>query len=197
MSTINTFLSCPADCSSVFTFPAIAAAQDCTTFDRFYSQVGYIYFIPTTANDPLDWTDPLVPVAESPSEIDNTNTDNTKVKYIVVEGELPVPDKQTEELPLRQMAISGRGYKLVATVKNMTDANREFLRNLQCNPTNYTFYYATVGGNIFGIAGGIVPTFTDADLPLNGGRDDREVGTILINFDSTDGDPKRYVNPLD
>lgn len=196
MSTVNTFLSCPEDCATAFTFPALTIDQDCTTFDTFYSQVGYLYIIPDGANDPLDWTDPANPAAVSPSEIDNTNADNTKVKMLVVQGELPVPDKTTQELPLRKTRISGRTYTLSLDVPNMTDANREFLRNAQCNPTNYKFYYANVGGNIFGPQGGITPTFTDADLPLGGGRDDFETGTLLITFESSDGDPPRYTNPL-
>lgn len=196
MSTINSFLSCPADCGSAFQFPALTADQDCSTFDRYYSQVAYLYVIPDGASDPLDWTDPDVPAAASPSEIDNTNTDNTKVKFLVGEGEIAVPDKQVEELPLRKQAISGRDYLLNFTVKNMTSLNREFIRNLQCNPTNYKFYYGTVGGHIFGPAGGITPSFSDGDLPLNGGRDDREIGVALIRFQSSDGDPPRYSNPL-
>lgn len=190
--TISNFLTCPSDCGDL-DFGALDVNQDCTSYEQKYSQICGIYFCPPGV-DALDWTVPTAPAIPSPATVDNTNTDGTAVKYLIVEGGIDAPDKEVAEYPKRKSRTVGRTYALRATVKNMGDNQREFLRQCQCGDTGWTIYYETIGGYIYGPQGGIPISYLDADLPLGGGRDDKEIGNLLIDFEA-DGDPARFTNP--
>jgi hypothetical protein len=190
----NDFISCPADCDTEFVFPAIPVDQSCSTYEQPFSQVCDLVIQPTGAAAPFDFTTPATPTVVS-SEIDNTDATNAKSKHLVGEGGVAVPEKDIGEYPKRQTRITNRVYTLVLNIKNLSDSMYEFLRGLQCGPTNFTFYYGTVGGRLFGPDGGIEPSSIDVDLPLGEGRDDKEIGTITITWDA-DGDPDRGANPL-
>jgi len=190
----NDFISCPADCDEAFLFGSIPIDQSCTTYDQPFSQVCDLIIRPTGAAAPLDYTDPALPLAVA-LEIDNTNIDNTKSKHLIGEGGVAVPDKEVGEYPKRQTRITNRAYALVFNIKNLTPSMYAFLQALQCGPTNFTFYYATVGGRLFAPVEGIEPTSIDVDLPLGEGRDDKEIGTITITWDA-DGDADRGASPF-
>jgi hypothetical protein len=192
MSTINSFLTCPSDCGDL-DFGALDTNQDCTSYEQKYSQICGIYFCPSGV-DALDWTTPSAPAIPDPATLDNSTTDGSTVKYLVVEAGIDAPEKEVAEYPKRKTRVVGRTYAIRGVVKNMTDNQREFLRQMQCGDTSWTIYYETIGGYIFGGQGGIAISFMDAELPLGGGRDDKELGNILIDFEA-DGDPPRYTNP--
>jgi hypothetical protein len=192
---INSFLSCPADCDTTFTLPAIAADQDCTTVTFNYSQVCGIYFVLVDADDPLTWTDPAAPTATA-GAIDNTNTDGTKVKYLVGRGGMAAPEKTELSVFKRKTKVVNRRFTLTLTVDNMTDANYEFLRKLQCGDTSGTFYFEDVADFIYGPEGGITPRSVDVDFIHGEGDDDVQSAQVIIVFDSNDGNPPRFSNPL-
>lgn len=191
---INVFTTCPDDCSEDLQFGAIDVDQDCTTFDTYESQVSDIYIVPKTIaleDHPFDWELGSGDV----TKIDNTAIDNSAAHWIVGEGGVGVPEKTRQELAKLKSRISKRLYQLVFNMKNMSTANRNMLLQFQCNPTNFYFYYATVGGMLFGGPGGIDPTFGDADLPLSEARDGIETGILTLEWEAK-GDPLRIVNPL-
>jgi len=191
---LQSFYSCPADCDTALNLPALAENQDCTSYDQKDSQLCDLVIVPTTASNPFDFTDPDNPTLVS-GEIDNTNTDNTKTKRLVGEGGVAVPEKIVSEYPKNKSRITKRVYTVVFNVKNMSSTQYEFLRAIQCGWTGFTFYYANLGGRLFGPDGGIEPLSVDADLPLSETRDDKEVGTITVTFEA-EGDPPRANSPL-
>ena len=67
---------------------------------------------------------------------------------------------------------------------------------MQCGDLKFTFEYTTVGNRIFGDTNGISPSKIDVKLPLLGGKDDIEEGIIVLEFETTNGDPRRDTNPL-
>ena len=192
---MNTFLTCPADCDATFTLGAIAVDQDCTNYTQKESQVSDLVITPSTALAlPLEWGGaPTILVTER--EIDNSDVLGEKSKHIVGEGGLAAPEKTVDQYPKNKSRTTKRTYTLTFNIKNMTDDQYEFLRQLQCGWTDFVFWYATVGGRIFGGANGIEPDAIDVDFPLSEGRGDKEVAVLTLTW-SADGDPDRGDSPF-
>jgi hypothetical protein len=186
---INNLINCPA-CDDVFALPAIDVDQDCTSFDMFEGEVQYLYIRPTGAPDIFaSWATTPTYVADS---VDNSVADNTKTKWLSGIGSIPAPEKEVTAYPGLKTRVSKRTSTLTFRVLNMTDAQREFLRTLQCGNTDFTFYVGTVSDHVFGKAGGMVPKSSDANLPLESGA--KQYGEIIITFEAN-ADMQRRVNP--
>lgn len=183
---LNNFLSCPNDCGTVILLPAIPSNQGCTAYTLEFSQVCGVLILPTGAALPSDWEDP----DDWEDAIDNTNTNNTKGKYLVGEGQVPPPELDEVEYPKRLIRVVNRRYRLEIDVDDVSSATYDFIKDFQCGFTDFVFWIETVSGYLFGGSAGISPSFTDAQFPLNGGRDDKMFGKLIIEWDA-DGDPPR------
>lgn len=184
---------CPADCDDVLTFPAIPEEQDCTSYDLLLSQVSDLYIKPNGATNPLgSWS--TTPTAVS-GAIDNTDTTNAKCKWLVGEGSIGEPTEVIGEYPKRKKKVTERVYQLVFNVKNLVDAQYNFLRAMQCGATDFTFWYGDLADKIFGLSGGIAPEFVTVRFPKGGGKDDKSQATLILEW-TADGDPERRTNPL-
>lgn len=192
-----TSITCPDDCGDVNTLPAlIAAAQDCTAYEQTLSQVCDLYILPSDTGDIFDdWaTTPTNATPGAGVGVDNTNADNTKAKWLVGIGGVADPEETVTEYPKLQRKVTERLYTLTFTVFNLVAAQYNFLRQLQCGDTSFTFYYADLGGWVYGIAGGLAPLSVDVDFPHGGGNTDKNLATITLTWRSN-GDPDRHVNP--
>ncbi len=190
---MNTFLSCPATCDDELLLGAIPENQDCTSYDQEYSQISDLVIQPTGATTPFgNWA--TTPTLVS-GAIDNTDELNAKCKWIVGEGGIAAPTKETTDYPKRKQKTTNRRFRLEYNIKNLSDAQYEFCRQLQCGNTGFTFWYADLGDYIYGDATGISPDYVDCDMPSGGGRDDKAFATIIIEWDA-DGNPERRVSPL-
>lgn len=192
---MNTFLTCPVDCDDTLVLGAIDVNQDCTNYPQKYSQICDLVLRPDGANAPLDWTGAPTVTAVT-GEIDNADTVGGKSKHLVGEGEIQAAEKTSDEYPKRKTKVNNRLYTLPFTIKNLSDEQYEFLRQLQCGVTAYRISYANVGGHIFGGAEGIDIDSIDVDFIYSGGRDDKEQAVITITW-SADGDPDRGNAPAD
>lgn len=181
---MNTFLTCPTDCGPIL-FPAIDIEQDCTSFDITESEVCGILFV-QDGNYPADWTSQ----ADWEALINNPGSNAPDGKYLVGRGGVPAPEKVTVELPKNIDKVVSRKYTLTFNVTNMSDANYEFLRAVQCGDTSISVWFETIGGYLFGGPTGISPYSFDADLPLDEGRDAYERGIITLVWEA-DGDAAR------
>lgn len=181
---MNTFLTCPTDCA-VLNFPAIDVDQDCTAFDITESEVCGVLIV-QDGNYPTDWES----AAAWEMVINNAGTTAADGKYLVGRGGVPVPDKETVELPKKVDRTIRRTYTLNMNVLNMSDQHYEFLRAAQCGDTSVRVWFETVGGFLYGGASGIEPKMIDADMPLNEGRDSYQQGTLIISWEA-DGDADR------
>lgn len=186
---MNTFLTCPADCDTALVLGAIDVNQDCTSYQQKYSQICDLIIQPDSANAPLDWTGAPTVTAVL-NEVDNASALGTFSKHLVGEGGIPAPEKVADEYPKRKTKVNFRLYTLTFLVKNLSDAQYDFIRQLQCGSTDFKIWYANVGGHIYGGTTGIDVLSIDADLPLSEGRDDKESATITITWES-DGDAQR------
>lgn len=190
MTTVNQFLSCPTDCLDL-DFGALDEDQECTSYDLEFSQVCGLIILPNEAPLPSDWTS----LSDWEEVIDNMVTNNSKGRYIIGAGEVPPPEKFIGEYPKKVRRVLDRKYSVRMDIFNLSDNQYEFIRLLQCGPVKFRFWIETLGGHLFGGPSGIVPSWTDGELPLSPLRDGKEIGTALLNFFS-DGDPDRTMIDL-
>ena len=182
---MNSFLTCP-DCDDSFQLGPIAVDQDCTLYEQKYSQVCGIILQPNSASAPSDWTS----AASWATVIDNAATGSSKSKYLVGEGEIEPPDGDLTEYPKRKQRVTSRLYTVDLTVKNLSDQQYAFLKQLQCGWIDFRFWVETVGERLFGGATGIEPFAVDVAFLYSGGRNDKEEAVLTITYES-DGDPPR------
>lgn len=190
----NILTGCPADCDEDNLLPAIPETQDCTSYAQTLSQISDLYIIPDTAGIDVFTNWATTPTA-TVGAIDNTVTDNSKAKWLVGIGGLPAPEKTTTDYPKLKRKNDERLYTISFRILNLVDAQYDFLRQIQCGWTGFTFYYADLAGYAYGIAGGLVPEFVDVDFPKGEGNTDKNVAVITLQF-RADGDPERRANPL-
>lgn len=185
---------CPADCSTDFEFPALDTDQNCAGVPNL-SQLTDLWISPNDSElSPFaNWVDGGFTILANPTAIDNSVTDNSKVKWLTGVGELPAADKTVVTVQKFQKVTLKRSYVISFTIYNLSNAQYEFLRALQCNPTNYTFWYGN-SAHVYGKSTGIIPVQTDVDFPLGGGEGDVELATLTISFESR-VDPERKSNP--
>lgn len=198
--TINSFTTCPADCDDDNLLPAIAAIQDCPSYEQVKSQVHTLYLMPQVAG--VSSADPFTNFATTPtataSAIDNTATSNLKAKFLVGDGGVAEPAETVLDYPMNQEKVIERLYSLVFNIRNLSQAQYDFLLQVQCGNTDIPFYYASGMGTtqwVYGKQGGIAPKKVTVTFPKGAGKDDRDFATIKIDWLAT-GDPDRRVNPL-
>ena len=203
MESINKFGAnvCPDDCDEGVVYPPLAENQNCigsTAFQKL-SQVCDLWIRPnqvTTA--PATFTTGDMG-AYLTANVDNTDTTNTKIKWLVGKGGVPTPEKTELPLPKGQTRTLKRTYTLSFEVFGIDKQKYKFLQTLQCGDTGFDFAYAILGGDLFGDEDTsphfITPTSVDADLPLEPGDDDTVTGTIIITFDAN-VNPDCIANPF-
>lgn len=193
---INVFGTiCPTDCNTTLDLPILDVDQNCTSYELYESQLTDIWIKPFAAvGTPFTgWSDTFSAITANVTSIDNTSADNSKSKWLVGKGGVPVPDKTTQELAKFKDRISKRTYTVTFTIDNVSDAHYEFATALQCGDASFTFWYGTTHF-IYGNAEGIEPKSVDADLPKADGRDGVEQIVITMTFEAK-GDPQRRNNP--
>lgn len=187
---------CVDNCTDEFEFLALDVDQNCPG-EINLSQITDIWMKPNSAGAgevPFDnWVTTGFTVLANPDAIDNTVTDNSKVKWLTGVGEVPASEKQIVSVQKFLKKTIKRVYTLTLTVYNLSNAQYEFLKSLQCNPLNYTFWYGN-SAHVYGKATGIIPTATDVDFPLGAGESDVEMATLTIQWEAKT-DPERKSNP--
>ena len=182
---MNSFLTCP-DCGDDFSLGVIDVDQDCTLYEQKYSQPCGFIILPDEAPLPADWTS----AASWATVLDNNIVGTSKGKYIVGEGEIQAPDGDLTEYPKRRRRVTSREYTADLAVKNLSDAQYELLRQLQCGWVGFRVWIETVGERLLGGPNGIDPDTITVAFLYSGGRNDKEEAVITITYES-DGDPPR------
>lgn len=196
MSTINQFsVVCPTDCTTTLQLPILDAEQNCTPIPK-KSQICDLYIKPNTATvTPVSgWTDGVYTITPEPTNINNADVTGTAVKWLVGEGGVAEPSETVVELAKFVDVVSEREFVLEFVVKNLSDAQYDFGRAIQCGNTDFTFWYSSPSYT-YGSATGIVPTSAKAVFPKGAGRDDVDQMTLRFTFKSIT-DPDRKANPF-
>lgn len=196
MPDINSWsdITCPSACGGTLNYGALPSDPDCVSVPPL-SEISDIYIKPTGATAPFDWSSPSAPTAVS-GAIDNTVTDNSKTKHLVVIGEQPEPEETEYAAPKGVVVISKRRYAISARTPIYDQSIYDFLRQIQCNKLNFVFWFGTRGGYLYGGSSGISPAKSNAQFPKVAGDDGVEEGILLLDYETDSGDPPRSPNPL-
>lgn len=192
---MNSFFDCPACDESL----ALGAVEEYCAQAPKYSQVSRIVITECTAPDPFTNAAGVISIVAD--AIDNTAITGLKSKLLVVAGGVGEPEETIVDVELRNQIVSNRQYTLTAKLNITSQANYEFVRQLQCGGTNFRFWYEDLGGFLYGPVlpsgngGGIRPSSVRAAMPKGEGRDDVQEATITLIFDSLN-DPNRYASPF-
>ena len=182
---LNSFLTCPDDCSTAHHSPAAETDQDCTKAPVYGSQLSDLVILPNGATGAADWT-----IAGNwTTVIDNTNLDSTKAKHLVGEGSKPESEPFIIDMPKGKKKTRKRTSTIVFTIKNVTTLHYAFGQYLQCGNTDFTFWFGNEA-HFFGGQNGIIPASVNCEFVYGDGVDDIELMVITLTYES-DGDPAR------
>lgn len=196
MPDLNTWtdITCPSACGATLNYGALPSDPNCVSVPPL-SEISDIYIQPTGATAPFNWTTPTAPTAVS-GAIDNTQTDNSKTKHLVVIGSQGDPEETIYNGPKGTRVVSKRRYTDELRVPITSQQLYDFLRQIQCNTLNFVFWFGTRGGFLFGGSNGISPAFSTARFPKVEGEEGVEEGVMLLEYETDNGDPPRTPNPL-
>ena len=175
----NPFTVLPITLCDASDLPQFAQCQSGTSYAQLRSQVGGLLILPVGATGPDDWQ----MEADWADVVDNSNTDNTKAKYIVGRGSF-LPNGLTE-INLsggRLLENRERFYRLTFNVLNLNDGHADFGRKLQKNVRDFDVWIQTIGDRIIGGSTGMRPIYVNAEFPFTEGQNDREVMTVTMDF---------------
>ena len=142
---------------------------------------GEALFKPTDINDAGDWA----------SAIDNDLA--AAIKHFSGIGDVPEPEVTEAEVFKRQTKITNMNYTLNFDVQHRTQVNYEFARRAQCG-LKVRFWFATIGGELFGGDDGIGGNLT-AVMPLERGEGSYANILFRLNWNAK-CDPPRILNPM-
>ena len=177
MYNLNTYTDCIG--CDVFTLPPAPA---CVPRPRL-SQIVRVAILPNAAQLPTDWTDG----ATWDSVINNSSSTVAFGRMLYGKGSVTDPTETSVTLGKIDRTITRRRYVLEYEMV-VNDLNRTLLTKIQRGAKDFTFWYYTAAGMLFGGATGIVPLVVTASIPLNGGANDFELGRLRIEF-ASDVDP--------
>lgn len=190
---------CPADCTTDFVFPVLPENPDCQDYVK-ESQLTDVMISPGKVGTvgklaPVSgWVVGTHTVTAESANIDNTDTTNTNVKHLVGIGGVAAPEKTIVTVAKRRRKTIRKRWTVTFNIPALDHEQREFLRSLECNPDNFTFWFLNEA-HIYGSADGITPCFVDVDLPLDPAEDAIEEGILTIEFEGR-VHFERKVNPF-
>lgn len=158
------------------TFGVLNKHTECSVFSVFDAQISGIFIFPEGAALPTDWSD----LASWKNAIDNEDTTQTKGKYFECEGSVSESGNNAVQVGRGYQYIHTRTFVLSATIKNSDTNHRNLIASFQNNPVEYTFFFETIEGWIYGSEDGIIPFFADSAMIWNEGAGDIETGNISI-----------------
>jgi len=137
---------------------------------------------------PTDWT--LAP--DWATAIDNTGTGT--VRRLTVLGDLPEPEQEIRIASKRRKVMGPKNFTLNGTIDDVTDANYDAARILECGGV-VRMWYATIGGKLYGGQEGIKASITKANMPLDRGQNTFERIELQFQWEHS-CHPPRTDNPL-
>lgn len=173
----NPFTVLPSTLCDSWNIPAISTCQDEPTYRQRRSEISAILMLPHGATPPGNWEN----LSDWVNTIDNTETDDSKGKYLVGIGSF-LPDTLTEVSLAggRMVENRERTYRLNMAVLNIDDGHTAFCRKLQTNARRFNFWLITIGDRLIGGPSGMKPQRVNADFVLASGRDSREVWNLTF-----------------
>lgn len=197
MAGLTTFAElCSLDCAPHI-YPALSVDQNCNGIPNI-SELTDLWIKPNgaaIAEIPFsNWgTTTDTQITFNAIAVDNTVIDNSKVKWLTGVGNIAAPEKVTLAGVKGSEFILHRTYTVSYTITNLSDLQYDFLVSLQCNPLDFTYWYANEA-HVFGKEMGISPLSVDVDFIYAEGQTSVESATLVLKFRSK-RDPERRNNP--
>lgn len=172
-------------CETETLLPAICTSQPEAVKPKF-SQVTGLILLPNGAVGPASWATQ----ADMEGVVDNTDTANTKAKYIVGRGGVEEREEIIANLGRNTRHKAGARYRLEYEVSIQNNGQWALAQKLQGNYRAFRFWYLTQSGRVFGGQNGIMPDFATATMPLGSGHEDVEKAVFYLDW-LADADPSR------
>lgn len=187
---------CPTDCGNLASLPDTNFLNCVEAMGLFESEICDIFMTVAdengdAANLPATFDEAGILAWESA----NVGADPKTWRRLTVIGDMSSEGSDAITVSKRrQKNPSLRNFNINATVDDMSDLNREYMRELQCG-LEAVIYFGTIGGNFFGGTTGIRCTISDVDLPLERGEGNFEIATLVFDWEAAAA-PPRIANPL-
>jgi hypothetical protein len=196
MATNNIFsITCPTTCPTPVPFTSAIEEVDVNCQIAPLKSEVYTLLLQdaTLGAGVADWTD----LADWGTAIDNADTGGTKVRQLLGVGNVAAPERTVVEMAGHRDKNVVSLYTLVFKVTSLTPQLRDFLRKFQCDTNDPKFWYATVGGIMYGKdVTGIQSSNITVDFVLESGRDAYEYANITLQWQAqTDPDFTANVLP--
>lgn len=137
---------CPVDCSSNLPVQDFSLCAP----DVNNGQIAKIFY--TTKGNPLaNWTSAV----EWDSRIENDAVGASKIRMLMVVGDLPAPEAEEREISGGRKVQGVRRFTMNARVDETNLINHDAARALQCNTGNHLFWFETRDHRLFGGSSGI------------------------------------------
>jgi hypothetical protein len=178
---VNAYTYLPPDVCGDTDFPVFPFIQDCTSYDQEVAEICGIIFVPLL--------DGLIPTGNdwktfSEWSVSIINNNETSPHYIVGVGSfLPTEKTLTTLAGGRVEENRERRYRLSFSVFNMYSGHVNWARKLQVNNREFVFFLHTIGDRVIGGPYGMMPSYSDAEIPFNlGGVKENLQITIDTDF---------------
>lgn len=177
---------CPDDCSAVLPQTDFS---DCAPV-ILLSEIEKIYVGKGDTNPFADWTT----ANEWTTRLSQTSTEADVIRPLTVIADKPAAAPVNKDISNGRTIVIGKDHTLNVTIDDVSDANYEFMRSVECGTATYRIWYQTKGGMLYGGNAGI-----EAKLLLNNvlarGKDsiDEIAGTITWREKFH---PERVISPI-
>ncbi|WP_343320177.1 hypothetical protein [Sphingobacterium multivorum] len=180
-------LNCPSDCEEA-TLPAFAFDTCAPEVNE--SQISELYFAPGNASPFTD----VSSATEWATRLGNTPSAGKDIRVLTGMGSKPKPTATTVAISGRRKKVTNRVHTLTFKVDETNQANHDALRALQCGG-QYTIWYATSGGLLYGGNSGVKKVFIDAGDVHEEGDDAIITHEYTCEWNNLHS-PERVVSPL-
>lgn len=178
--------TCPANCD--FTLPVVSFDTCAPTV--VYSEIRRIFIAKKAAAPFSNWlsaTEWLARMSQT------STTGNDYIRPLTVIGDKPAAADVFKEISNGRRVTIGKDHTINFTIDDVTQANYDFMRGLECGG-EFRIWYETEGGFIYGGNEGIVVRVS-ANNVLNRGRE--EIETIVGVFTwRAKFHPERGISPI-
>ncbi len=178
--------TCPSNCD--FTLPVVSFDQCAPTV--VYSEIRRIFIAKKAAAPFSNW----LSATEWVARMSQTSiTGNDYIRPLTVIGDKPAPTDVVKDISNGRKITIGKDHVLNYTIDDMTQANYEFMRGLECGG-EFRVWYETEGGIMFGGNEGIVVRVSANDV-LPRGREEIETIVGVLTWRSKFS-PERGISPI-
>lgn len=160
------------------TLPVLPVTSSCDVMrPGRLSQITTLIIIPNGSQQPADGTD----IGDFDGTV-GSGTGAAQGRFLNVVGALPYSIENRGTLGRTKSILTHRRFTATLEVRSLCDAKFALVQALQSNWTGFRFWLITAGSRLIGGSSGLSPEFVGAGVNYLAGRNDREVGRIVLEW---------------